>query len=464
MTTGVATGVRLGASLDGASRIGALRVLLILALIPPATARHWFSTSTECDERRNAGECVVNPYVMDQQCAGWCAGLPLVDALPECASPELGSPFTLSRARLQAIRTGKCCMEQTCWQRGNDMAIHQCNATCEPIFRAAEEAMAPSNFEQLVDTIVPVVVALALIVVMARHLVAAASPWLLPKLYTAPSLQVALVKEVERQERAGSGAIPVGQAMICGYYILEEGSMDPVLTAAALLVFYAKLRSGRTRIAALTRVALGVLVLYSVGETVTVVLNVVLAYLFRGELFINELMSKKLAIGGVLVLLVKVERPDAVDAAKALPGADAGAPRSLAHELTLLAARLLTAMLFAHVGFFECARVLRGQLHEPPDGHDHLWPKLAELLFVLPYIVGLRTGVCSQCLAIVLVMEALTAWPYWAEQVHDVPTLFHSRHSKDHFATNVAVAGGLLLLQQNGAGKYTLDAWLKKKD
>ena len=61
-------------------------------------------------------------------------------------------------------------------------------------------------------------------------------------------------------------------------------------------------------------------------------------------------------------------------------------------------------------------------------------------------------------------MEALTAWPYWAEQVHDVPTLFHSRHSKDHFATNVAVAGGLLLLQQNGAGKYTLDAWLKKKD
>ena len=31
-------------------------------------------------------------------------------------------------------------------------------------------------------------------------------------------------------------------------------------------------------------------------------------------------------------------------------------------------------------------------------------------------------------------------------------------------ATNVAVAGGLLLLQQNGAGKYTLDAWLKKKD
>ena len=53
-----------------------MRVLLTLALIPPATARHWFSTSTECDERRAAGECVVNPYVMDQQCAGWCAGLP----------------------------------------------------------------------------------------------------------------------------------------------------------------------------------------------------------------------------------------------------------------------------------------------------------------------------------------------------------------------------------------------------
>ena len=63
-----------------------------------------------------------------------------------------------------------------------------------------------------------------------------------------------------------------------------------------------------------------------------------------------------------------------------------------------------------------------------------------------------------------LVLEAMTAWTYWREQTRDIPTLFHSMHSKDHFATNVAVAGGLLLLQHDGGGKYTLDSYLKKKD
>ena len=34
----------------------------------------------------------------------------------------------------------------------------------------------------------------------------------------------------------------------------------------------------------------------------------------------------------------------------------------------------------------------------------------------------------------------------------------------EHFVTNVATAGGLLLLQKIGAGKYTVDELLKKKD
>ena len=33
---------------------------------------------------------------------------------------------------------------------------------------------------------------------------------------------------------------------------------------------------------------------------------------------------------------------------------------------------------------------------------------------------------------------------------------------REHFAVNVAVAGGLLLLQDLGGGRYTVDAWLKK--
>ena len=73
-------------------------------------------------------------------------------------------------------------------------------------------------------------------------------------------------------------------------------------------------------------------------------------------------------------------------------------------------------------------------------------------------------GPVSQALAASLVLEAMTAWTYWREQTQVIPSLYHSIHSKDHFATNVAVAGGLLLLQHDGGGKYTLDSYLKKKD
>lgn len=36
-------------------------------------------------------------------------------------------------------------------------------------------------------------------------------------------------------------------------------------------------------------------------------------------------------------------------------------------------------------------------------------------------------------------------------------------HVRSHFFTNVGVAGGLLLLHTFGAGKYSVDALLKKK-
>ena len=37
-------------------------------------------------------------------------------------------------------------------------------------------------------------------------------------------------------------------------------------------------------------------------------------------------------------------------------------------------------------------------------------------------------------------------------------------HYREHFVTNVATAGGLLLLQKIGAGRYTVDELFKKKD
>ena len=34
-------------------------------------------------------------------------------------------------------------------------------------------------------------------------------------------------------------------------------------------------------------------------------------------------------------------------------------------------------------------------------------------------------------LAASLVLEAMTAWTYWREQTQDIPSLYHSIHSKD---------------------------------
>ena len=39
----------------------------------------------------------------------------------------------------------------------------------------------------------------------------------------------------------------------------------------------------------------------------------------------------------------------------------------------------------------------------------------------------------------------------------------YQQHVRSHFFTNVGVAGGLLLLQAFGAGKYTVDALMNKK-
>lgn len=44
------------------------------------------------------------------------------------------------------------------------------------------------------------------------------------------------------------------------------------------------------------------------------------------------------------------------------------------------------------------------------------------------------------------------------------PRRHYAAHVRSHFVTNLAVSGGLLLLQGFGAGRYTVDEMLKKKD
>ena len=71
-----------------------------------------------------------------------------------------------------------------------------------------------------------------------------------------------------------------------------------------------------------------------------------------------------------------------------------------------------------------------------------------------------QTPVVCRLLAAVLLLEAVTAWPFWAWYW---PSWYYRAHVRLHFFTNVAVAGGLVLLQALGAGEYTVDRLLGRK-
>ena len=95
-----------------------------------------------------------------------------------------------------------------------------------------------------------------------------------------------------------------------------------------------------------------------------------------------------------------------------------------------------------------------------------VWPKAVELLLAIPFILGCKTKAVSRLLATSLCLEALYAWSWWRIP-GDSNTFAHHRraiHYREHFVTNIATAGGLLLLQKLGAGKYTVDELMKKKD
>lgn len=83
-----------------------------------------------------------------------------------------------------------------------------------------------------------------------------------------------------------------------------------------------------------------------------------------------------------------------------------------------------------------------------------------ELLLALPFVLGIKTEAVSRLLAGVLMAESLVAWPFWQWYW---PSWHYAQHVRDHFFTNTAIAGGLLLLQSLGAGALTLDAALERR-
>ncbi|KAK9901596.1 hypothetical protein WJX75_003946 [Coccomyxa subellipsoidea] len=188
----------------------------------------------------------------------------------------------------------------------------------------------------------------------------------------------------------------------------------------------------------------------------------------------NELTVKKLAMLGCVTLVLAHSVKDIREklqnnayAGLLLGGSEKKEP-GVRKSLVLLFGRLLMTLLFLYVGWVQIHRVIMrdwalwskfdndGVWRK--DGHDNNW-LLLEFVLSLPFAVGFKLAWVSRLLALTLSLEAFTCWPFWV----DWPSWQYTAHVRLHFVTNLGVAGGLILLQNFGAGRYTVDQLMKKK-
>jgi uncharacterized membrane protein YphA (DoxX/SURF4 family) len=289
---------------------------------------------------------------------------------------------------------------------------------------------------------------------------------------------------------------------------LEESRSEPILTPFGMMGVLPSWEKGDacdmvllfTALATLFRwlnVEIGlVLLLVDVStDTIDLLARIALSRMAGNGMHINELAAKKLTLLGVMALVAthrwREERmalsrraPHASNGhgvgAGALPssvesgglGGGGGGISSLGRHLDeasdtvppglLLLGRLLMAVVFIHAAAGELARLfIPRSLNDidPDDPHNILWPKLVELSFAVPLVLGLRTAASARLLTIALAVEALTCWQFWW-----IRPLAQRMHAREHFTVNVAVAGGLLLVQELGGGKYAVDELLKKAE
>jgi alanyl-tRNA synthetase len=270
-------------------------------------------------------------------------------------------------------------------------------------------------------------------------------------------------------------------ALYCANYILTElqlWSLDTrgsrtfpyfiglILPASFLVAFNLELR--------FSGLFLILFAFYHSGEVVLVQLG----YAWEGYgFYFNELMVKRIAVTGCLALVygrylldTKGDESAGITGLLLESRTDTMASK---HSGLLLLARLFMAILFLWVGFGEIKRQLASVTtdaeghthHQRPegDGHDEVWAKVAQFFLSMPFTIGLFTKTVAPLLSMVCFAEAVVQWQFWSSSAYRLG-IGYTIHAREHFFVNVAVAGGLLLLQSYGAGKYSADAYLKKNE
>lgn len=139
---------------------------------------------------------------------------------------------------------------------------------------------------------------------------------------------------------------------------------------------------------------------------------------------------------------------------------DAHAERSA--DALALVARLLIGWLFLDYGWMKLlghdgtVRYL-ANLHVPvPD--LMYWPVvLAELGIGITLILGIATRYISLFTFVYLIIATAIAHRYWEAP----PAAVGAQYA--NFCKNLAIMGGTLLLYVLGAGRFSLDAWLRRR-
>ncbi|WIA30441.1 hypothetical protein OEZ86_000525 [Tetradesmus obliquus] len=197
----------------------------------------------------------------------------------------------------------------------------------------------------------------------------------------------------------------------------------------------------------------------------------------------SELLMKQLALIGSAALMLAHSIRDAPRLRSVTAGLlqAADAPRvqpGRGRSSVLLLGRLMVGVMLLVAGYMQALRIkarmasaaaaaAAGAAPQPvlhhygmPDGHDSSL-QLVECLLAIPLALGLYTAGVSRLLCLVLLAEAATQWGWWGA---GWPSWHYRQHVRDHFFTNAAVAGGLLLMQSFGAGLFTVDSLLAKQD
>ena len=240
-----------------------------------------------------------------------------------------------------------------------------------------------------------------------------------------------------------------------------------------------------------------------------------------GVWFVDELMVKKFSLlGGGLMLLLQLHfGPGASGTRRAnsggggggggggdsggIGGGGGGGPTagtvggllgvgqrgwSVRQSAAIAAGRVLLGAVFLFAGYSELRRQLASvrreghgghggggggsgggrarRMRAPGDGHDQIWAKLSECLVALPLVAGWQTRRAAAALAALCVLEALVQWPWWLYYCGDPYRLgwYYAISAREHFVVNLSLAGGMALLRGFGAGRFSVDAMLRKED